>query len=67
MLPMQSVMAVTYDEQQQALDLSFGDAYTTNRATKDVEREAANSGGETITLIPTVGDGHQLKTTRQEQ
>ena len=36
------MMATTHHEQQQALDLSFGDANTSNRATKDAVIEAVN-------------------------
>ena len=66
MLVMQNMMAATHHEQQQAINLSFGDTNIENHAAKDVETEMASIGEELATLIPTIGDGRHRKTARDE-
>ena len=43
MSPLQNMVAATHHQQQQALDLSFGNENTSNRATNDAETDAASS------------------------
>ena len=60
------MVATTHQKQHQALDLTFDDANTIDRGVKKVETETVNNGKEPVDLIPTDGDGRQLKTTRSE-
>ena len=57
MSPLQNVMVVTHQEQQQASGLTINDANTTEHATTKMEE---NRGGQwwkkPIAIIPNVGD-----------
>ena len=63
---LQNMRVTTHHEQQQALDLSFGDADTIERVENKSKSEASNYREEPLSLIPIVRDGHQLMKTRSE-
>ena len=61
------MQAPTHHQKQQALDLQFDGSDATKHAANVTENRGSQQWKEPTALIPTLGDGRQLKHTHNEK